>query len=157
MCVASIVILAIDSMIAQDSMDLDTIDMSLYFLDSEGQKLVPERRTVEYSGDITDQIKLVLIELIKGPVTGLAPTMPQGVDVREVFLDEKDCAYIDFSRTLSQNHPGGITGEMVTIGSIVNTLTSTFPKKIKKVRILIDGREVSTIAGHIDIMKPFSL
>ena len=31
------------------------------------------------------------------------------------------------------------------------------PKKIKKVQILIEGQEVDTIAGHIDISQPLSL
>ncbi len=143
-----------NNMSAQDLQEPETINVSLYFLDIENQRLVPERRTLDFSGNIIDQIKITLIELIRGPLTSLAHTIPQGVEVREVFLDEKGCAYINFSRALSQNHPGGTTGEMITVASIVKTLTSTFPKEIHKVQILIDNRESKSIAGHIDISKP---
>ena len=152
--------IAIDNMVAQDTEkteetpDENSIEVKLYFLDQEGNILVPEKRFISKYGDITDQMKLTLIELIRGPQTGFVPTIPQGTEVREVFLDEKQCAYVDFSRVISQNHAGGTTGELVTISSIVNTLTQTFPKQIRKVRILIDGREAKTMAGHVDILKP---
>jgi len=156
-CMLIAMCFAIDNMVAQDTEetpDENSIEVKLYFLDQEGNILVPEKRFISKYGDITDQMKLTLIELIRGPQTGLVPTIPQGVDVREVFLDEKQSAYVDFSRAILQNHSGGTTGELVTISSIVNTLTQTFPKQIRKVRILIDGREAKTIAGHIDISKP---
>ena len=156
--------IAIDNMVAQDTErdtenkeetpDENSIEVKLYFLTQDGNTLVPEKRFIGKYGDITDQMKLTLIELIRGPQTGLISTIPQGTDVREVFLDEKQCAYVDFSRIISQNHDGGTTGELITISSIVSTLTQTFPNKIRKVRILIDGREAKTIAGHIDILKP---
>lgn len=144
----------VNNMSAQDLPEPGTISMSLYFLNNEDQRLVPERRTVDFSGNIIDQIKITLIELIKGPLTGLAHTIPQGVELREVFLDEKGCAYVNFSRALSQNHPGGTTNEMITVASIVKTLTATFPKEVQKVQILIDNRESKSIAGHINISKP---
>jgi len=139
---------------SEETPDENSIEIKLYFLDQEGNTLIPEKRFISKYGDITDQMKLTLLELIRGPQTELVATIPQGVDVREVYLDEKQCAYIDFSRTITQNHSGGTTGEQITIASIVNTLTQTFPKHIRKVRILIDGKEAKTIAGHIDISKP---
>ena len=150
----------IDNMVAQDTKksdeetpDENSIEIKLYFLDQEGNTLVPEKRFISKYGNITDQMKLTLLELIRGPQTELVPTIPQNVDIREVFIDEKQCAYIDFSRTITQNHSGGTTGEQITIASIVNTMTQTFPKQVRKVRILIDGKEARTIAGHVDISK----
>jgi len=151
----------IDNMVAQDTKksgeetpDENSMEIKLYFLDQEGNTLVSEKRFISKYGNITDQMKLTLLELIRGPQTELVPTIPQGVDIREVFIDEKQCAYIDFSRTIIQNHSGGTTGEQITIASIVSTMTQTFPKQIRKVRILIDGKEAKTIAGHVDISKP---
>ena len=153
--------IAIDNMLAQDTEEVtkdtpdeNSIEIKLYFLDSEGNNLVPEKRYISQFGNITDQVKLTLLELSRGPQTGMAPSIPQSIDIREVFIDDKQCAYIDFARSITQNHSGGTTGELVTIASIVNTLTGSFPKHIRKVRILIDGKESGTIAGHIDISKP---
>jgi len=129
-------------------------EISLYFLDTNELKLVAEKRSISQAESTVDQIKLTVAELIKGPRSALIHTIPEGTEVREVFLDEKGCVYVDFSRAISQNHPGGTTGELVTISSIVNTLTANFPEEIQKVRILIDGKEAKTIAGHIDISRP---
>ena len=153
-CIILITSSIFNNMSAQDLQEPGTVNMNLYFLDVEDQRLVPERRTVDFSGNMIDQIKITTLELIRGPLTSLARTIPQGVELREVFLDEKGCAYINFSRALSQNHPGGTTAEMITVASIVKTLTSTFPKEIHKVQILIDNRESRSIAGHIDISRP---
>jgi germination protein M len=153
--------IGIDNMLAQDTKksdeetpDENSMEIKLYFLDQEGNTLVPEKRFISKYGSITDQMKLTLLELIRGPQTELVPTVPQNIDIREVFIDEKQCLYIDFSRSIIQNHSGGTTGEQITIASIVNTMAQTFPKQVRKVRILIDGKEARTIAGHVDISKP---
>jgi len=125
-------------------------------MDTDELKLVAERRTIDQATNTVEQIKLTVAGLIEGPppTSALIRTIPEETEVREVFLDEKGCAYVDFSRAISQNHPGGTTAELVTIASIVNTLTANFPEEIQKVRILIGGKEAKTIAGHIDISKP---
>ncbi|MGB9598043.1 MAG: GerMN domain-containing protein [Candidatus Poribacteria bacterium] len=153
--------MAINNMTAQDTdevtkdtPDENSIEIKLYFLDPDGNNLIPEKRYISQYGNITDHIKLALLELSRGPQTGLIPTVPQGIDIREVFVDEKRCAYIDLGRSIMQNHNGGTTGELLTISSIVKTLAESFPKNIHKVRFLIDGREARTIAGHVDISKP---
>ena len=129
-------------------------EVSLYFLDTEELKLVAEKRTINQAVNTVEQIKLTLTELIKGPNSSLIPTIPGEAAVQEVFLDEKGCSYVDFSRAMSESHSGGTTGELVTIASIVNTLTENFPEEVRKVRILIGGKEAKAIAGHIDISRP---
>jgi spore germination protein GerM len=128
----------------------------LYFMDTDELRLVAERRTINQAANTVEQIKLTVAGLIEGPspTSALIRTIPEETTVREVFLDEKGCVYVDFSRDISQNHPGGTTAELITIASIVNTLTANFPEEIQKVRILIGGKEAKTIAGHIDISKP---
>ncbi|HGE70253.1 TPA: hypothetical protein ENX78_05415 [Candidatus Poribacteria bacterium] len=159
--IIAITVITINNMLAQDTdevtkdtPDENSIEIKLYFLDPEGNNLIPEKRYISQYGNITDHVKLALLELSRGPQTGLIPTVPQGIDLREVFIDEKQCAYIDLGRSIMQNHNGGTTGELLTIASIVNTLSESFPKNIRKVRILIDGREAKTLVGHIDISKP---
>jgi len=153
LCIVVITAIVIGSMLAQDS-DENSINVKLFFLSPDGNSYISEDRSISKYGTINDQIKIVLLELIKGPTTNLSPTIPQGTDIREVFVDAKHCAYVDFSRAITKNHIGGSTMELATVASIVNSLTANFPKDIQKVRILIDGREAQTIAGHIDITKP---
>ena len=39
--------------------------------------------------------------------------------------------------------------------TIVNVLTTNLPD-IKAVQILIDGKEVDTLAGHVDLRRPLA-
>ncbi|MBQ5389910.1 MAG: GerMN domain-containing protein, partial [Anaerovibrio sp.] len=47
---------------------------------------------------------------------------------------------------------GGSTGEEMLVGSLVNTLTE-FPE-IKKVQILVEGKEIDSLSGHLDLSRP---
>ena len=59
--------------------------------------------------------------------------------------------YVVFE-VLQKNFVGGSTGEEMLVGSVVNTLTE-FPE-IQKVQILVDGQEVETLSGHMDLSQP---
>ena len=43
--------------------------------------------------------------------------------------------------------------ELLTVYAIVNAVTANLPG-VQRVQILVDGREVDTIAGHIDVRRP---
>lgn len=148
---------------------LERRQVQLFFSSGDGEALVPEKREILAPAELREQVKGVLWELIKGPgsstlgsgrltqgetPSGAGPTIPQGVVLREVFLDpSQGDAYVDFSGELIRNHPGGSQTEALTVFSIVNTLTLNFPQ-IKKVQILIEGKEMETLAGHIFIQDP---
>jgi germination protein M len=132
----------------------EEIVVELYFSSKDGRYLVKEERQIPKLDNRLKQAKAVINELMKGPKSkNLFPTIPQGTQLREIYL-HKDTAYIDFSKELSSKHPGGSNGEIHTIFSIVNTLTFNFPN-IKYVQLLVEGREIETIAGHIDTTMPF--
>jgi len=58
---------------------------------------------------------------------------------------------VNFSREFIDNHWGGSAGELLTLGSIANTLTE-FPT-IQKVMILVDGNAGETL-GNILLDQP---
>ncbi|HPW21762.1 MAG TPA: GerMN domain-containing protein, partial [Vicinamibacterales bacterium] len=49
--------------------------------------------------------------------------------------------------------PGGSQHELLTVYAIVDTLTANLPA-ITSVQILVDGREVDSLAGHVDLRRP---
>ena len=61
--------------------------------------------------------------------------------------------YVDLSTELRQNHPGGTTSEILTVYTIVSALTANLPA-VTSVQLLIDGKEVDTLAGHLDLRRP---
>jgi hypothetical protein len=42
---------------------------------------------------------------------------------------------------------------MLTVHALVNAVTANLPA-VMRVQILIDGREVDTLAGHVDLRRP---
>ena len=54
---------------------------------------------------------------------------------------------------MASTHPGGSLDELLTVHAIVDALTVNLPS-ITSVQILIDGKEVDTLAGHVDLRRP---
>jgi len=127
----------------------EMVEVNLYFSDSQAMYLVPEKRKIPQTPSLAKQ---VVIELIKGPENpNLYPTIPQETQVNEVYIAD-DIVYIDLSEEIFKNHPGGSSGELMTVYSIVNTLTEITP--IRAVQILVEGNEKESLVGHIDISVP---
>jgi len=80
------------------------------------------------------------------------PTLPKGTKVLGVTVDGKGTATADFSQEIQDNFNGGARMEQILLASIVNTLTE-FPN-IKRVAIRVDGKEVDSIGGHIELDEP---
>lgn len=109
--------------------------------------LSPEIRVIPQSIRKENLVRRIVEALIAGSKSGGGPTIPKGTIVRQVFL-VNNLAVIDFSREIAVRHPGGVLGEMATIYSIVNSVVDNVPG-IDGVRILVDGSERSTLAGHL--------
>ena len=147
------------------SYDLDTFTTSvevkspertiihLYFADKENSFLIAEKRLLIQPDDPAQMGKFIIESLIKGPKEGLMRTIPLDATLRALFVTEDKTAYADFSPVIREKHPGGCKSEIITIYSIVNSLILNIPE-IDAVKILIDGRESMTLAGHIDLRFP---
>ncbi len=128
------------------------VALVLYFADSQAMFLVREDRVVTADeGDTYES--LALKALIEGPKDeGDCATIPEGTKLLGVEVKD-GVAYADFSKELKENHWGGSAGETMTIYSIVNTLTES--GDIIGVKILVEGQEIETLAGHYDLTQVF--
>lgn len=125
----------------------------LYFTDKENSFLIAEKKLLERSDDPAQMGKLIIESLIKGPKEKLMRTISADAALRALFVTKDKTAYVDLTQVARENHPGGCKSEMLTIYSIVNSLVLNVPE-IDTVKILIDGRESMTLAGHIDLRFP---
>ncbi len=128
-------------------------EVLLYFSDSEGEYLIGERRKILEKRDVKEEAKEAINELINGPKGKLIPTLPPRTKLLTLQINEAGLAKVNFNQTLSKDHPRGSTAEMMTVYSIVNSLALNFPQ-IKRVQILIDGKPIETIAGHLSLKQP---
>ena len=126
----------------------------LFFASTEvdGQ-LEAEERDIYASEEVTLEAKQILVALIKGSFSGHMPALPPETRLREVHWAEAGLLVVDITGDASVRHPGGITGEVSSIYSVVNSLTYNLPG-VSEVQILIDGGEADTLAGHIDVRRP---
>ncbi len=78
--------------------------------------------------------------------------LAEGADVKDVFLVNNTTAVVDTTAAFANGHPPGIMVEELTLASIAQTLTANFPG-ITQIKVLVDGRERETLAGHVDLME----
>jgi hypothetical protein len=121
-------------------------------LDRNG--LVMEHRAVAYHPDLARQLRIVLVELIRGSNSGLAAPFAPETRVLEVFVSSQGCAYVDLSGEAAKKPAGtGSTIELLSVYALVNTLTANFPA-VRRVQILLDDHPVDDLAGHTDLSRP---
>ena len=130
-------------------------EVLLYFSDSEGEYLIAEKRPILKKNEVKEEVKETILELIKGPKEKLIPTLPPRTKLLTLQINDAGVAKVNFSSALSKEHPGGSSAEMMTVYSIVNSLALNFPQ-IKRVQILIDGKSIETITGHLSLRQPIS-
>ena len=95
----------------------------------------------------------LLINAQLAPVAApLVSAVPPGTTLRALYLNAKGEAYVDLSRDVVTGHTGGSRDELLTIYTIVNALTSNLPA-VTSVQVLVDGKEVDTLAGHVDLRQ----
>jgi spore germination protein GerM len=116
---------------------------------------MPEKRYVIKENDAAAQTKEIVKALLEGSKAGLVNTFPTGVVLIDVKVGDAGIAFVNFSKNLIKKYQGGSTAEMATIYSLTNSITQNIPS-IKKVKILVEGKELSSIKGHISTQKAFS-
>ncbi len=127
----------------------------IYFSDPQERFLIPEKRYVFIENDAAQQAKEITKALLDGSKTKLINTFPTGVGVKDVKVNDEGTAFINFNRNLTKLHPGGSTAEMASIYSLTNSVTENV-SSIKRVKILVDGKELPSIKGHISTKKAFA-
>ena len=79
--------------------------------------------------------------------------VPKGTKLRAFYVTERGDAFVDLSGDVVSAHPGGSLTELLTVYAIVNAVTSNLPA-VQRVQLLVEGKEVDTIAGHVDVRRP---
>lgn len=129
------------------------IRATLFYVSEGGSRLVAVPREVEYAEDTAQQaMRLVEAQVAPSPEP-YAQAIPAGTSVRAVFLTDRGEAFVDLSPEVAKGHSGGSLDELFSVYTIVNVLTVNLPA-IQRVQILIDGKEVDSLAGHVDLRRP---
>jgi flagellar basal body-associated protein FliL len=134
----------------------DKQEVTLFFSDPNERFLVPEKRFIPKEKEPEAQAREMIQALIAGSKTGLVNTFPEKAELQGVKREGEETLSVNFRESLVANHPGGSAAEMATVYSLTNTLTTNLPA-IKRIRILIDGKERESLKGHIGLRNPFMM
>ena len=106
------------------------------------------------SSDPVLRSKQVLNTLVAGPVDADLRTLPPDAVLLAFYLLPNGTAIADFSEALATATPSGIQSEQLAVDSITRTLEASVPG-VQRLKILIHGQEVETLAGHLDLTGTF--
>ena len=128
---------------------------TLFYVSDDGERLMGVERNVVEGDAPVEQARHVLEAQFLGVEPPLTSTIPEGTLVRAVYITDRGDAFVNLSREISSKHSGGSLSELLTVYTIVNAVTVNVPS-IRAVQILIEGREVDTLAGHVDLRRPLT-
>jgi hypothetical protein len=130
------------------------INVKLFYYSETSALLQPVSREIEVP-EIKEELYKKFIDLLLTSSGGLIIPLPEGAQLRSVFyLPKMEMLVLDFNDNLINAFPGGTAAELEFIYFIVDNICFNF-KEIKKVKILSGGNENKTLAGHVDLEKPF--
>ena len=129
----------------------ETMQITVYYSTKDAMHLVPEVRTIPKNDHPAQS---AIEQLLADPTNpALVRTLPEGVKLRGVTVKDH-VAYVDFNDKLVKGVRLGSAGEILAVGAIVNTLTEF--TDVYKVQILVDGKKIDTLYGHLDTSEPLS-
>lgn len=139
--------------IAAPPADARKIRARLFYVDDQGTGLKGLEQEVFFAEGAAAQARRIVEAQIAAAPEGQVSAIPPGTKLRTVFFTKAGEIYVDLSGDVQTNHPGGTTNETLTVYALVSALTLNLPA-VTSVQILVDGKEVDTLAGHLDLRRP---
>lgn len=128
-----------------------TMQLVVYHATKDAMYLVPVMHKVPVDSHPARTAMELLLAGSKNPE--LVSVMPEGTQLKNLTIKDH-IAYADFNEKLIKRNGGGSATEILLVAAIVNTLTE-FPD-IHQVQILVNGKKIETISGHMDTSEPLS-
>jgi len=129
------------------------IKAALFYVAEDGTRLTRVEREVAFGETPAAQAQQILEAQLAPVAEPLVSAVPPDTKLRAVFISDRGEAFIDLSREIVAGHSGGSTNELLTIYTLVDTLCANLPA-IHSVQLLVEGKQVETLAGHVDLRHP---
>ena len=125
---------------------ISTVEACLYYLDQEGRLTMTEQTLELYEGDTqVSAVARALEDRPKDP-DGLLPPLPEGFQVKSVWLEEDTC-YVNLSSALLEGLTDGAV--RTALEALENSLRSL--EAVEEVHFLVDGgfrRDLGPFGGE---------
>jgi hypothetical protein len=118
--------------------------------------VAPVEIDLPLSADPVQRSRQLIQALIVSPPTPDQRTLPADATLLGFYVLPDGTAIADFSDALASEMPSGILSEEIAVNSLAQTLAANVPR-LHRLKILIHGQEVDTLAGHVDLTGFFDL
>lgn len=126
------------------------VSVALYVADDQQGALRREDASLSLPSDPALRAQAVLRALISRYMQKDSPHfLPAGADVNDLYV-VNGTAVLDLNDAFASGHRSGVMVEELTVLSLVQTLAANLPG-IAQVKILVNGQERDTLAGHADL------
>ncbi|ADV67484.1 GerMN domain-containing protein [Deinococcus maricopensis] len=131
---------------------VEQVRARLYFTDDQVQAMRPEVRTVSATSNAPDAVaRAALKAWVAGPTSGDAlPVVPKGSDVPNVWV-RGEHYFVNLPAAYARLNYGS-DGERMIVCTLTRTLLES---RGRDVTFLLNGRNVETLLGHVDLRSPF--
>ncbi len=150
---------AFDTFVSSDDLMETTMgdrSVVLVFPEWDATGYVTEERQISSRDRSGEDLLNLMRQLCLGPkISGSVSPIPEGTIAKAAFYNPEDeSVVLDFSEELVTGHPGGSAAEAATLTSILRTVALNFPGT-RSCTILVDGSQVETLAGHLNLEQNF--
>ena len=125
--------------------------VTLYVAYDDPGTLIPRQVSIPLPEGRQQRAEELLRALLNLYLSKRSPhPLAAGSEIRAVYLVDPGLAVVDLNAALADGHRSDILVEELSVGSIVQTLSTNIPG-IVRVKFLVDGKERETLAGHADL------
>lgn len=134
-----------------------SVQVTLYLADDSDGMLHKRNVDIALPQEPTDRAREVVRAVISAYLEkGSKHPLATGADVDAVFLVKPNIAVVDTNAEFADGHRSGIMVEQLTVASIARSLAENVPN-VGRVKILVEGKERETLAGHADLTSFYDL
>jgi spore germination protein GerM len=132
--------------------DQATIERTLLYPDGDDLLLTPLTVPMATRGNPHEDMSEVMSRYIAGPCgEDQVQPFPEHCALKSLFSLGAGRVVLDLTGPVREG--GGSDTETARVYGLIDTLAWNFPD-VKSVQILVDGREVDTLMGHLDLSRP---
>jgi len=134
-----------------------TEQVTLFVAHDEDGSLHAESAQIPLPSGRQQRVEELLRTLVSHYLDKSSPhVLGPGSEIRSVFLVDPGVAVIDLNAAFADTHRSGVLVEELTVASLIHTTSANTPG-ILKVKILVDGKDRDTLAGHADLSAFFDV
>lgn len=136
-----------ESLIVQE----DFFTLRMYYPVNESL-LMEERKLPRRTAQLAIA-EAVVEEFLKGPTGGVTSAVPGDSRLLGIYKDADQILYVDLSDEFRRNFQGDVYTEFFLLKGLYESLISNVPD-IQDVKVLIEGKEIETLGGHLYLLYP---